>query len=249
MISNNELKYYSKLLQKKYRSSESKFICEGKRLVEEGFLSDFRCEIVLYTEDFLNENNSFFDDFESVRIEKIKNAELKKVTDTNNPQGIAAVFEMPSKKQANFSANIIVALDNINDPGNCGTILRNCDWFGISDVLLSENSAEIYNPKTLRASMGAVFRLNIYNSENFIKDLQSFKDNGYKNVSSDLEGISLYKFDKREKLVIIFSNEAHGPSEEILNLCDVKICIPGKGKAESLNVASASAVILSELTK
>ncbi len=249
MVSNNELKYYSKLLQKKYRASENKFICEGKRLVEEGLTSNFPCEIVCYTEEFKNTNPGFFSHLGALRIEKIKSAEFKKISDTNNPQGVAAVFNKTENGFKRLDSNIIVALDNINDPGNLGTILRNCDWFGISNVIVSKNSAEVYNPKTLRASMGAVFHLDIFNSVNLIDELISIQRKGYKIISSDLEGISLYKFAGREKLVIIFSSEAHGLSKELSNLSDIKICIPRKGSAESLNVASASAVILSELTR
>jgi TrmH family RNA methyltransferase len=249
MVSNNELKYYSKLLQKKYRSSEGKFICEGKRLVEEGLRSNFKCEIVFYTENFQSSNPGFINEFDNVRIEKIKSAEFKKITDTNNPQGIAAVFIKPGNEFVKPDENIIVALDSINDPGNLGTILRNCDWFGINSVVVSENSTEVYNPKTLRASMGAIFHLDIFNCSSFIDELKNIQRKGYIIVSSDLEGSSLYKFTDKEKLVIIFSSEALGPSEELSNISDIKICIPGKGSAESLNVACASAVILAELTK
>ena len=251
-LSKNQLKKISFLKTKKGRKEESKFVAEGLRLVKEGIESNYKCEMIIATPEFVNKHPGFTDLLniltENVRVTDVKS--FGKITDTKNPQGIAAVFcSQPLYSQTEFSGNKIVALENISDPGNLGTVLRNCAWFGVEEVLLSENSAEIYNPKVLRASMGAVFHLNISVSKKFYDELKIFRNNGYSIVYTDLKGESIFKFNAPEKMIIGFSNEANGPSEELKNISDKVITIPRLGRIESLNVASASAVILAELTK
>lgn len=251
MITKNELKYYCSLLHKKYRISENKFIAEGGKLVEEALNSNYKAEVIFCTSSF-RENNSFFRNklLENSRIEVIKDVEFEKLSDTKSPQGIAGVFyQKKEDKVKKFSNNIIAALENISDPGNLGTIIRNCDWFGINEIILDKNCAEVFNPKVLRASMGSVFHLSIYDKEDLIDSLKQAKEKKYEIITADLKGDNLYEINKSKKTIVVFCNEANGPSEELLKITDKKITIPGKGKAESLNVASASAVILSELTK
>lgn len=252
MLSRNELKYYSALLQKKYRKSEGKFIAEGAKIINEALNSGYNAEIILAANEFYENNEPFFSDsrIKDVRLEILKTNEFRKISDTKSPQGVAAVFgkkEIKSIGQVND--NLIAAFENISDPGNMGTIIRNCDWFGIKNILLSGDCAEVYNPKVLRASMGSVFHINIFAEENFIDSLMEFKNTGYVITAAHLEGENLYGFKKGNKTVIVFCNEANGPTPGLLKISDRKITIPPKGKAESLNVASASAVILSELTK
>jgi RNA methyltransferase, TrmH family len=250
MITSKEIKYYSSLLQKKYRQQEKKFIAEGDKLVREGIESGFIPEIIFTTNSFFEEQNDFFGSLADFRVEKIKAPELNKLTDTKTPQQVLAVFPFKETRSrlSQIKNNLVVYLDNISDPGNTGTILRNCDWFGIKDVILSEGSVELYNPKVVRSSMGSVFHLNIYEDVN-INDLEQLKAKGYSIVSSDLSGEDLFDFNLSGKSIVIFSNEAHGPSNVIRELADYFISIPKKGEAESLNVASASAVILSHLTR
>ena len=147
MITQKEIKYYSSLLQKKYRQREKKFIAEGDKLITEGIESGFIPEIILTTTPFFEEQDDYFNSLKNFRIEKIRTAELKKLTDTKSPQQIAAIFPFVNK---NFSieqirGKMLVYLDNISDPGNTGTILRNCDWFGISDIMMSEVNHPIWD--------------------------------------------------------------------------------------------------------
>ncbi len=180
----------------------------------------------------------------------IKTAELSKLCDTKTPQGIVGVFHFRAESaQELLNEKIIIALENISDPGNMGTILRNCDWFGIKNILLSPDCAEMYNPKVIRASAGSLFHLNVFEEKDFIGSLITLKESGFKLVCTDLNGSDLYEYQKNEKDLIILANEANGPTENLLGICDHKITIPKIGEAESLNVASASAVILSELTR
>lgn len=250
MLSNRLLKYYSSLLHKKYRKLENKFIVEGKKLVFEGLNSQYDCEIAITTDEFYRNNKEFIE-FVKQRtiIEKIEIADIKRLSDTETPQGIFAIFNKKDEQINNFNDKLIIALDNINDPGNVGTILRNCDWFGINTVFLSEGCAEIYNPKTIRSSMGSFFRINFLDDINLIDFLNKYKSNGYFCYATDLEGENIYKFKFPDKGIIIFSNEANGPSKELLNNVNGIINIPKFGKAESLNVSAASAVILSEYAK
>ncbi len=180
----------------------------------------------------------------------LNNQEFKKLSDTKTPQGIAAVFhKLKLNQDENYLENFIVCLDNISDPGNVGTIIRNCDWFGVKEILLSEGCADISNPKTIRASMGSAFHVKFFENRILQSTLQKLKSKGYKILCSDLEGENIFNFKSSLKQVVIFSNEANGPSKEVKEFTDAKITIPKFGKAESLNVASASAIILSVLKK
>ncbi len=249
-ITKNELKYYFSLLLKKCRDEENKFIVEGKKIVEEGLKSNFELDRLFVTNEFIEENSPYLDKLISNQIPftTLKNQDFKKLVDTKTPQGIAAVFyKQKFNQKENFSGNIIVCLDNISDPGNVGTIIRNCDWFGIKEIILSEGCADIFNPKTIRASMGSIFHVKVFEDKKLNSTLLELKSNGYKIMCSDLEGENIFDIKSSQKHVVIFSNEANGPSQETLQIADEKITIPKFGGAESLNVASASAIILAEL--
>lgn len=253
MISKNDLQYYSSLLTKKYRRAENKFMVEGKKSVLEGLNSTYKCEVILITNEFSRENNKTVEEFAALnhKIITLKQTEFQKLTDTKTPQGIAAVFIKPKLEYSKVNQDnnkIIVMLDNISDPGNLGTIIRNCDWFGVKNILLSENIVDYTNPKVIRASMGSVFHLNIFEgikTESLIK----LKEKGFEILCSDTEGENVFSYRSEKKKILVLSSESHGPSKEIEKVSDKKICIPKIGNAESLNVASASAVLLAFLTK
>jgi RNA methyltransferase, TrmH family len=251
MPTKNEMKYYSSLLTKKFRKSENKFLVEGSKLIIEALNSELQCEIVLGLQSFFDENSDFSNELirRKTRIEIVKSLELEKLSDTKNPQGVVAVFEQKSSSTKNYSPKLIVALENVSDPGNMGTIIRNCDWFGVKHIILSPGCAEIFNPKVIRSSAGSVFHLMIDETNVFYDDLLKLKSDSYKILCADLNGLSIYEYNQPEKIILVLANEANGPTQELLNIVDHTITIPGKGKAESLNVASASAVILSELTE
>jgi TrmH family RNA methyltransferase len=247
-MTHNELKYYSSLLRKKYRNSEKKFLVEGKKSIEEGLESNFYCEKMFVSHKFF-ENARSRKLFKNVDVEVLRKSELLRLTDTMTPQGITAVFKMPGeKKPGEIKSDTIVYLENIADPGNLGTIIRICDWFGIDSILVSDNTVDVYNPKVIRSTMGSIFHVNIIEDIG-INSLDALETKGYKLICSDLEGESLYDIDFPSKRIIAFCNETNGPSEELLKKSDFKVTIPKKGKAESLNVATASAVILSEFVK
>ena len=245
-----ELKYYASLTSKKNRLEEAKFLVEGIKLIEEALSSGFYCEVLLYTNAINTNEEDFIDSIRKkiLRIEEVRHDDLGRLADTKTPQQVIAVFYNDDNNKE-LRGDLIVALENINDPGNVGTIIRNSDWFGVETIILSENCAEIFSPKVIRASAGSVFHVNLIESKNFYDELTKLKEKNYQIYCADLSGQDIYSFRKEIKSVLVMANESHGPTEELLNLCDIKITIPRKGKAESLNVANASAVILSELTK
>jgi len=247
-MTQDEIKYFSSLLRKKYRTIEKKYLVEGKKIVEEGINSKYFCEKIFVSQKFYANSRSK-KLFKNKDFEVINRSELLRLTDTVNPQGIIGVFRIHEiKKIEHIKSNIIVFLENISDPGNLGTIIRICDWFGIDTILSSDNTVDAYNPKVIRSSMGSIFHLDIIDDFK-VDSLDILKNKGYKLVCSDLRGDNLYDFKIQDKIIVAFSNEATGPSEELLNKSDYKVTIPKIGKAESLNVAAASAVILAELTK
>lgn len=250
MISKNELKYFSSLLIKKFRQQEEKFIVEGFKIVEEGLNSNYKCDAVFFTPAF----GDSFPDLLAIlkkkvnRILELKSLEFQKISDTKSPQGIAAVFNKnyPQKNLNTLKDKLVVLIDNISDPGNLGTIIRTCDWFGIYNILITNQSVEYLNPKVIRATMGSLFHLNIYD-EIFENDLIELKNNGYQIVCADVKGRNIFSFKTNKKTITAFSNESIGPSEMIKGLADDFITIPGKGRAESLNVSSAASIIISRL--
>lgn len=253
MISKNELQYYSSLLTKKYRKKENKFIVEGKKSVLEGLNSSYKCEVVFITNKFSEENEEIVADIASSKnkIVTLKQKEFEKISDTKTPQGIAAVFIKPKLNYTHLSSidnNLVIMLDNISDPGNLGTIIRNCDWFGIKNILLSDKIVDYTNPKVNRSSMGSVFHLNLF-EEVSTKSLLKLKSQGYEILCADLEGENIFSHQRNKKTILILSSESHGSSKEFSEISNKKICIPKIGNAESLNVASASAVLLAILTK
>jgi TrmH family RNA methyltransferase len=250
MLSKNQLKYYSNLNQKKFRMLEQKFLVEGQKLIIEALKAKLHCEVILTTSSFRETNLSFFKNqiIQHTAIELISHNELERISDTQTPQGLISVFEIPKHKPLNPSKEkLIVALESISDPGNLGTIIRSCDWFGINYIFLTTDCAEVYNPKVIRASAGSAFHANVIEIENFYEELKKLKENNFKILIADLNGEEIYGFKRSEKSAIVFSSEAHGPSQELINIADHILTIPKKGKAESLNVASAAAVFLSEL--
>ncbi|MCU0333163.1 MAG: RNA methyltransferase [Ignavibacteriaceae bacterium] len=241
MISKKELQYYSSLLTKKNRQAENKFIVEGKKAVLEGLNSSYKCEVVIVTNKFSEENDDTIAGIVNMKkkIETLKQKDFLKIADTETPQGIAAVFVKPKQSFSQAS---------ISDDKILGTIFRNCDWFGIKNILLSENIVDYTNPKVIRSSMGSVFHVNLFEDvkPNLLNDL---KGKNFEIICADTEGENVFTYRSDKKKILILSSESHGPSKEIEKISDKKIRIPKIGSAESLNVASASAVLLALLTK
>ena len=175
--------------------------------------------------------------------EKVFNA----LTDVTNPQGIlATINKQNSEENISYNEDVIVVLDGIQDPGNLGTILRTVDSVGLSQIIFSEKTADPYNPKVVRSTMGAIYRVNIVRSNNIIETLKNMKKHKYEITATSLNtNKSIYDMDYSKKVIVI-GNEANGVSNEVMNLADIKVKIPMLGKTESLNAAVATGVILYE---
>ena len=240
MVSKNQIKLITSLQQKKYRTINKLFFAEGVKVIQELLHSNFELEQLYSTQN----------DFESVSISKkylIQELDLKKISALATPNTCLAVFKIPMAKKINESG-LIVALDSIRDPGNLGTILRLCDWFGVTEIICSKETVDLYNPKVVQATMGSIARVNV----SYV-DLYSFL------ASTDLpvfgtfmEGVNIYKTTLPQEGVVVMGNEANGISKELETLIKNKLSIPRFGeiqKTESLNVAAATAIVLSEFRR
>lgn len=249
---NTKIKYTAKLFcSSKFRSQNGLFVIEGLRLCIDAFKSNVKIKSVFVTKDMINKSNGFVNDI-------IKNAEesfevsddvMKHISDTVSPQGIVCVCEN-IKPNFNITDNSkITALFDVADPSNLGTISRTAEAFGI-DALVVCGGCDIYNPKALRASMGAIFRLPILC---LTKDeaFEFFKDNNIKSYASTPrdKAENCINIDFSGKSAVLIGNEANGLSDDVINACDYAITIPMKGRAESLNAAAAASVLLFEMVR
>ncbi len=248
MLTRREIKYYSSLNKLKYRKIEQKFIVEGIKLVDEALKSSFECELIIASQSFSKKHLPILDSYKHKTIvQTINDNDFQSIADTKTPQGILAIMEMPLQRYIDEThSDIIVALENISDPGNVGTIIRTCDWFGVKEIIISSNSVDIYNPKVIRSTMGSLFHIQTYITDNILGTLKTFKNFGKKILCADMNGDNVYTSSRHKNSVLVFSNEANGPSKELLNISDNIITIPKFGNAESLNVATAAAIIISE---
>ena len=173
------------------------------------------------------------------------------ITDVSNPQGVLAIIEKPKieENQIEFKEDLFLILDNIQDPGNMGTILRTADSINLKQIIISKGSSDVYNPKVVRSTMGAIFRVKIIESENLEKTIKELKKHKINILVTDLKtDKSIYDVDYKKSAIII-GNEANGVSDKVLNLADSKIKIPMLGKTESLNAAVATSIILYEAVR
>ena len=244
MISKAEIKKVCTLDTKKGRDSHNLILIEGKRLIEQVGNSDYNISQVWTTEDFNHKNSDFINRFSNVEIDSISDQDLKRISATQNPSGIIGVMQPPKGNIKEMNQRIVM-LDNISDPGNLGTILRTANWFGISNILLSEHCVDPYNTKVIRSAMGAHFSMNIVvdKIDSHIKKLQS---ENFKIIAADLDTQDSIKSLKinTDKWVLLLGSEAHGVSDSVSQLVDCKVKIPQVGEIESLNVSVACGIFL-----
>ena len=239
-ISKNQLKLITSLSQKKYRQKHDLFIAEGIKVLNELLNSTFEIETLFCTDDFETT-------ISEKKVVRISETELKKVSTLKSPNKALGVFKIP-KEKAVQNSGLTIALDAINDPGNLGTIIRLCDWFGVTQLVCSKDTVDCYNQKVVQASMGSLTRVSIHYTdlENYItkSNLDTF--------IADMDGENVYKTKLPKEGILIMGNEANGVSEEIKSLLQYKISIPRFGETqetESLNVATATAILLSEFKR
>ena len=238
MLTKSQIKLITSLKQKKFRNQHQLFVVEGVKVVEEFLNSDYELEAIFAVEDCYSQYNQKFT--------LVDSKELAKISGFSTPNKTVAIFKTPNSLAVNWSS-LVVALDGINDPGNLGTIIRLCDWFGIEDLVCSEDTVDCYNPKVVQASMGSHTRVNIT-----YVDLGKTLPTVSNCMGTFMNGVSIYDQTLPKIGVIILGNEANGISEDVETLINTRLSIPRFGKlkqTESLNVANAAAIVLSEFKR
>ena len=237
MLSKSEIKYLRSLKLKKFRQKYDQFMVEGEKTIFELCTNSDMVQKVFGFEskrpDFLAEEKEYI---------CVTKKELEQISTQKSPQGLLA---LANKKpaQEKLESNFAIALDDIQDPGNLGTIIRIADWYGINSIICSPNSVDLYNPKTLAATMGSFCRVNV-EYKDLADYLKAFDGNIY---ACTMEGSSIYEISPKGKGIILIGNEGQGIKAELVSLCNNNVSIPRKGKAESLNAAIATAIICDNL--
>jgi TrmH family RNA methyltransferase len=238
MLNKQTVKFTKSLQNKKFRREYSQFIVEGEKSVLEVLDSDFIVHKLLVTNFFLNKYENKLKPF-SECIEIAGDHELDTIGSLQSNDAAIAICNIKTEElSAHTSDGWIIALDQINDPGNLGTIIRIADWYGISTIVCSEDTADVYNPKVINASKGSFIRVSI-----FYTDLLSFLKKSERPVyGADLTGENIHTISFPKSGIIVMGNEAHGISDRISNMIQHTITIPRFGQAESLNVGIATAI-------
>jgi len=241
MLSNSQKKLLTALKQKKLRSQYNSFVVEGIKMVEELLLSDYEIGSIFATQLWIHEHPS-------IDVVEVSERELSTISSLKTPNQVLAIVKKKNNSIKPDLIKLTIALDNLQDPGNLGTIIRTADWFGVSTIICSEDCVDVYNPKVIQATMGSFFRINvIYTS------LTEFLNQHKKEIvvyGALLGGENVYKKQLDQAgAILLMGNESNGISEKLLPLINEKIMIPKIGSAESLNVAVATAIFCSEFAK
>jgi len=239
-ISKKQLKLITSLSQKKYRQKHKLFIAEGIKVVQELLDSSFEIEI-LFCVDHFSMNTSID------KIIRISEEDLKKISNLKTPNKVLGVFKIPGKIPIKKDG-LILALDDVKDPGNLGTIIRLCDWFGITQLICSLKTVDCYNAKVVQASMGSITRISIH----YLELAAYLLETKLPTFIADMYGENVYKTQLPKEGILIMGNEANGISDDVKALIEKKLSIPRFGETqqtESLNVATATAILLSEFKR
>ena len=243
---NEIVKHIRKLRDKKARDEFGEFVIEGTKMIEEAVRENVKISMVVVCEE-LNQGPIQKDVLYKIAKEKVvyvNDKVFKILTDVTTPQGILAVVKKNENRQIDFSKNLFLVLDNIQDPGNMGTILRTADRVALTQIIVPKGNADAYNPKVVRSTMGAIFRVNVIEVEDLAKTIKEMKKHKIQVLATSLSAdYSIYDVNYKKSAIVI-GNEGNGVSKEILELADKKIKIPMIGKTESLNAGVATGIIL-----
>lgn len=250
---NELIKHIKKLKDKKYRDENNEYIIEGVKLVEEAVKEKAKIKEIIICEDTTRTYEIpthvmlEIAKYECIYVtDKIFNS----ITQVTNPQGIMAIVEKKSEEMdIDFSQDIIIALDDVQDPGNLGTILRTVDSIGLNQIIVSKGTADAFNSKVVRSTMGAIFRVKVIEVENLVEAIKQIKKHHFKLLVTSLQtDNSIYDINFNKKIIVI-GNEANGVSEDIQNMADEKAKIPMLGKTESLNASVAAGIVMYEYVR
>ena len=239
MVTTKQIKLVKSLQQKKFRNQHGLFVVEGVKMVRELFASDFKVNGIFTIE------NSVAKDYEG-HTETVTYEELRKMSGLANPNTILGVFEIPKVEKPKVS-DWILAIDTLRDPGNLGTMVRLCDWYGIKNIVCSSNTVDCYNPKTLQATMGSIARVSV----GYTDLVDYLRRTELPIFGAFMDGENIQNIKMPKKGVLVMGNEANGISPEVQDVIIKKVSIPqyGEPSAESLNVASATAILLNEIRR
>jgi TrmH family RNA methyltransferase len=225
MLTNNEIKLINALQRKKERLKNGLFIVEGIKMVDELIRSNYKIKKIFTTSPL---------EHESAEVAMISEREIKKISQFATPNQVLALVEIPGQQQPILSQSSII-LQDINDPGNLGTIIRTADWFGINQIICSKDSVDCYNPKVVSATMGSIFRSSV-----FYTDLEEYlKNSSLPSYGAFLEGAPLNELKLEHQCNLVFGSESHGLNKEIEKVINHKTTILGAEGAESLNLSIA----------
>ncbi|MBS1592316.1 MAG: RNA methyltransferase [Bacteroidetes bacterium] len=239
MLSKNEVKYIQSLCHKKQRNETGLFIAEGPKLAEEILASNYIVEKIYALPKWIDKNNN-------INAVEITEKELNQISQLQTPNEILLIVKQASVAfEPILKNNFTVVLDDIQDPGNLGTIIRLCDWFGVQQIICSNNTVELYNPKVIQSTMGSFVNVKIC-----YKNLVDFFElnKSIPVLGAVLNGMNVYEIVKPQEAILLIGNEGKGINSNLLSFINKKITIPKKGKAESLNAAVATGILLSHLT-
>ena len=250
---NETIKHIRKLKEKKYRDEFGEYIVEGVKLINEAIAEKLDVKTIVICDncnktETINQNLMYeVAKYSCIYVdEKVFNT----ITEVQNPQGILAVVGKKNKQEEiNYNEDVIVILDDIQDPGNLGTILRTIDSVNLSQVIISKKSGDVYNPKVIRSTMGAIFRINVIESHNLSETIKNLKKHKFTIISTSLDTDKTIYDIQYKKVAIVIGNEANGVSKEIQEISDSKIKIPMLGKTESLNASVATGIVLYEYVR
>ncbi len=246
-ITNNLKKFVSSLKSKKERDSQMLFIVEGEKMCEELLKSKYKTEMIVLRSNFSQTTGDIAVEFDrmNVPVYVARKQQFDQLCDTVTPQDILAIADMSVEE--GIEIENFIALDGIADPGNMGTIIRTSDWFGFRNIILGGDCVDKYNSKVVRASMGSLFRMNIFQ----VGNLSEYLNENYKTFEifgASLKGKKqLHNLKPKGKFGVVFGNEVHGISNEVKRVLTSEFIIPGYGTAESLNVAVSAGVVMNHL--
>lgn len=249
-LQNPLVKAVAELKQKKYRQQRGEFLAEGLRTVEEA-VAFKAAQQIFYTATEDERTLQLLEQaaFMQLKLTCVSEAVMKKIADTETPQGIIAVCRMQEQplEQLLASGKLLLVLDRVGDPGNIGTMLRTADAAGVGGIILLKGTADIYAPKTVRSSMGSLFHVPVLSGVAEQEFIDNAKKAGYQLLVTALDGAdNLYQADLKGRLAFVMGNEAGGVSASLLQQADKRVFIPMRGKSESLNVAMAAGIVMFE---
>lgn len=232
------------------RNEEKRFVVEGPHLLEEAIKHKAGIVLIAATQAFFEANAPLILRAKNAKLFQLSAKQAERVSDTEAPQGVFTLIDMPKDGQVGQSG-IVLMLDEVQDPGNVGTLIRTASWFGITEIVLGKGTADAYNPKVIRGSQGALFSTKVVRLNDLVKEAQLLKKKGYTIVSTTLasKSQSAFEFAPVRPMVIVLGSEARGVRKEIVEVSDTTLHIPRKGSGESLNVAVSGGIVMALITQ